>query len=409
VLTADLVHVRRRGGELQLVKLADDARMRASRLAALLVAVYQGGVGGTRDEIAAQVAAVEAAPRDQRLKAGLVKLLDDRATWSITGDLDPETARRETFTRATAVRASLGAGERFDRTSVLAESARALGTDVDALEAALYADLRQMGVLSAFEAISPGALLDGYERGRAQAVLLRAVRVTLDVQAHAPSAARVLFRRLKFLGLLHTITAADGGYRIGIDGPLSLFDSVTRYGQKMAMLLPVLEGCGEWSLVADVRWGKERTPLTFRAAGGSRDAGAKATEEEMRQVLPEVAELAKAFRQLGTDWRVGPSRAVLDLPGTGLCIPDLVFTRRGQKIYLEVLGFWSREAVFRRVDLVRRGLTERILFAVSARLRVSEELLGDDDASALYVYKGTMSARALAERLERLARGATLG
>jgi len=96
---------------------------------------------------------------------------------------------------------------------------------------------------------------------------------------------------------------------------------------------------------------------------------------------------------------------VLDLPGTGLCVPDLVFSRRRQKIYFEVLGFWSREAVFRRVDLVRRGLSEKILFAVSSRLRVSEEVLDEDDSGALYVYKGAMSARAVAERLESLARG----
>jgi hypothetical protein len=49
-----------------------------------------------------------------------------------------------------------------------------------------------------------------------------------------------------------------------------------------------------------------------------------------------------------------------------------------------------------------------MLFAVSSRLRVSEELLDEHASSALYVYKGTMSARAIAERLERLA-GARAG
>ncbi len=93
---------------------------------------------------------------------------------------------------------------------------------------------------------------------------------------------------------------------------------------------------------------------------------------------------------------------MLDLPGVGLSIPDLIFTRGRDKVYFEVLGFWSREAVFRRVDLVDKGLSERVLFAVSSRLRVSEEVLGDEASSALYVYKGAMSARAVAERLDRL-------
>jgi hypothetical protein len=88
-----------------------------------------------------------------------------------------------------------------------------------------------------------------------------------------------------------------------------------------------------------------------------------------------------------------------------LCVPDLVFTHAdsGECVYLEVLGFWSRPAVWRRVELVERGLPQRILFAVSQRLRVSEEALGDDVPGALFVYKRVLSARAILERVELLA------
>jgi uncharacterized protein len=67
------------------------------------------------------------------------------------------------------------------------------------------------------------------------------------------------------------------------------------------------------------------------------------------------------------------------------------------------MGFWSREAVWRRVELVEAGLSERILFAVSERLRVSEQVLGEERPGALYVYKKVMNARAVLERVERLA------
>ena len=66
------------------------------------------------------------------------------------------------------------------------------------------------------------------------------------------------------------------------------------------------------------------------------------------------------------------------------------------------MGYWSRAAVWQRVELVQAGLSERILFAVSSRLRVSEEVLGTELPSALYVYKGTMSARAIAGRLDAM-------
>ena len=84
-------------------------------------------------------------------------------------------------------------------------------------------------------------------------------------------------------------------------------------------------------------------------------------------------------------------------------MPDLRFSHRGgEVIWLEVLGYWSRDAVWRRVELVQQGLPEKLLFAASQRLRVSEQVLDEHPSGALYVYKGSLSAKAVLERLERL-------
>ena len=82
--------------------------------------------------------------------------------------------------------------------------------------------------------------------------------------------------------------------------------------------------------------------------------------------------------------------------------PTCFFTHRdtGHRVYFEVLGFWSREAVWRRVDLVNAGLPHPIVFAVSSRLRVSEEVLDSDLPGQLYVYKGAIGARAVEQRLD---------
>jgi predicted nuclease of restriction endonuclease-like RecB superfamily len=398
VLTADLVSARRRGTELILAKLDPAARARAGVLAAQLIRLFQEHIGRPREEVDNAVAAVEVLPREVRVKEGLFKLLDDRATWGIPGGLDPEEVRREVFLRATAERAALMSGQRFDRDAVLEVVAAARSAPPSAIEQALYADLRGAALLAAVEPISAPALVEVYERGQAQAVLLRAVRIQVGVENVSPGAARALFRRLKFLGLLHTIAPAEKGYTIVIDGPLSLFDAVTKYGQKMAMVMPLLEACPRWTLEADIRWGKTRTPLTFRASGG------QAGRAPVDPPLPDaIAELWRRFSDLGTGWTARPNERVLELPGVGLCIPDLVFTRSGEEVFFEALGFWSREAVFRRVDLVQRGIGYKMLFAVSSRLRVSQELLDEDASSALYVYKGTMSARSIAQHLDRLA------
>ncbi|MCC6874780.1 MAG: DUF790 family protein, partial [Sandaracinaceae bacterium] len=94
--------------------------------------------------------------------------------------------------------------------------------------------------------------------------------------------------------------------------------------------------------------------------------------------------------------------------GVGVCVPDLRFVHEdGSAIFLEGLGFWSRDAVWRRVELAKKGLGAKVLFAVSSRLRVSEGVLGEDEDAALYVYKGAMSPKAIEAKLDAL-RGSAL-
>lgn len=405
MLTADLVHARRRGGELRLVSLDGDARARAQAIAGKIIGSIAGQIGQTREDLLAVLAAIDVEPRDSRLKDGLAKLALDRCEFDIKDDLDPEATRRDVFLRASAVRAALEPIARFDRGAILAEVALQRNATAEAVEGALFADLRGAHRLLAFEAPSPEGLVAAYEYGQAQAVLLRATKVTVDVRCSSAGALRSLFRRLKFLRLLHSITKTDDGLHIAIDGPFSLFESVTKYGVQLALMLPAFEECDAFTLVADIRWGKERTPLLFRLEGGA----ARGATDLADPALPdEVAALVRSFTALGTAWRVTPNAKILELPGIGLAVPDLVFERGGgeawplETIYLEVMGYWSRAAVWRRVELVQAGLGERILFAVSSRLRVSEEVLEGDLPGALYVYKGAMSARVIAERLEIL-------
>lgn len=399
MLTADLVNARRRGTELRLASLDAEGRARAHTISEQLLEAASLSVGGTREELEATFAAIDVGAREHRLKDGLAKLIEDRCAFDAKDGLDPEEIRQDVFTRAGAVRMALEPGVRFDRDALLRDVARERSVPVETIEGALFADLKGAHVLLSFDAPSAQTLVTSYEHAQAQAVLLRAVKVTVDVKVALPGALRALFRRLKFLRLLHTITKVEDAHRIVIDGPFSLFESVTKYGLQLALVLPALEQCDAWTLEADVRWGKERVPLVFRLAGG-----ASAVSAAEPSLPDEVAALVRAFTDLESGWRVSANPKILELPGVGLTVPDLVFERKKQCIYLEVMGYWSRAAVWQRVELVQAGLVENILFAVSSRLRVSEEVLDGDLPSALYVYKGTMNARRIAEHLDELAK-----
>jgi predicted nuclease of restriction endonuclease-like RecB superfamily len=400
MLKADQVEARRYGNQLKLVKLEGKRRRRAEELAAQYTAVIKEGVGSTRSALRERLAGVDVAARERKLAGGLLKLLDDACTWTTASELDPADIRREVFGRASARRAALGPGLRFSREALLAEIAHQRGITAEAVERALYADLKDEQVLQAFQAVTAEALVARYLLVREQAVLLRSTQVVVEVHDAAPEAYRYLFRQLKFRRLLYRLQPIDeGGYRITLDGPYSLFESVTRYGLQLALVLPAIKSLERYRIDAELRWGKGRRRLHFVIEGRGREPSAPRS-----QARDEPAALALTFVKLGSDWTVEAAEELLDLPGVGLCVPDLVFQHRpsGERIYFEALGFWSRQAVWKRIDLVQKGLASKILFAVSRRLRVSKAALDGHSSGALYVYKGGMNAGDVLAHLEKL-------
>jgi uncharacterized protein len=402
LLTADLVHVRRRGDLLSVVPLEESEKTRAIPLAAAYLDLARTGAeqGLDRGSLLEACRSIPVEARDQRLGKALLKLVLDRCVFEEESALDPPALRQALFLRAAEVRREQAAFAGFDRGAVLAAVAAAHETSPDEVERALYADLPDAHKLRAFDAVSPEALVAGYTAAQVQAVLLRAVKVTATVRA-TPGAFRHLFRRLKFLRLLYQIEPLPkGGYRLEIDGPFSLFQSSTKYGLQLALAYPAVAACDRWTLEADLRWGRDLRPLRFQLRGEA------TVPMDTEDSLPdEVAALLAQLREVEGPWRPKISRALLDLPGVGVCVPDLELTHAETKqtVYLEVLGYWSRDAVWKRVELVQRGLEEPVVFAVSKHLRVSEEALGDDHAAALYVYSRAMNARAVLERVERAA------
>jgi len=405
LLTADLVHVRRRGDLLHVVALGEPERPRARELAASALALVRAHVGLPRGALLEAWGQVAIAPSEIRLARALFKLALDRCEFDEGAAIEPIELRREIFTRSANLRRS-ASGE-LARSGVLQEVALSRGVDVDAIEQALYADLPTAHILRKADMLSPDGLLSTYEMAQHQAVLLRAVHLGARIFCSSAAGYRALFRKLKFHRLLFSMEKLErgAGYAILIDGPFSLFEQTTKYGLKLALSLPFIMACDAWDVTADLRWGKDRRPLRYHVRGS-----AVAPQGESIAGLPDdVAALLSDLRTQESYWEAAPADAILDLPGIGVCVPDLVFLHREsrQRVYLEVLGFWSRAAVWKRVEMVAAGLPHPMVFAVSKHLRVSEEVLGDNTPAALYVYARTMNARAVLERVEAVAgRGA---
>ena len=389
MLTADLVDARRKDGALLLRPFDAPAREEALGIATILLEHAKSMVGASRDEVEETWDAAIAEAKRPKLAAGLKKLASDACNFEASSELDPTALRRQVFLAAAAARKA-GA---FERAAVLAS----IG-DPAQIERTLFSDLKSEHRLQDAPALSAPELVEQWELGQAQAVLLTAVRVVCEIRASSPGLVRAFFSKLKFHQLLFAAERTDDGWKITIDGPYSMFDAVTKYGLKLAFILNALRPLEHWTLDADIRWGKAREPLTFHLE--STDGGA--TKSDELHVSDEVRELTEAIKG---EWKAKPSTTILDVPGLGVCIPDLELTRKGSKrsVFVEVLGYWSRDAVWKRVALAESGaLKELVVFAVSSRLRVSAEVLDATAPASLYVYKGKMSPRALVAHAELL-------
>jgi predicted nuclease of restriction endonuclease-like RecB superfamily len=433
VLTADLVNVRRRGGELRLLTTDAGRRARIEALAARLTAVAREQIGRSRDALDDAFATALAGPQDgqdgqdgqdegdgpaagaaargaaagteRRLAAGVLKLVKDGCRFEETDSEAAVTLRRTLFREAAALRATATGG--FDRAAVMSAVATAGAVTPAEIETRLFGDRPGAQRLLAVEVPAPAALAARFPLAEAQAVLLRAKQLRARVRAGDALRYRRLFRTLKFLRLLPVVRAdGTGGYLIELDGPLSLFHSGTRYGLQLGLSLSAIAECDRWSIEAEVLWGTARHPLLFKLAGDASTAGPPASRDADGPALPdELQSFVSAFERLPSGWRIEREPAVLDLPGVGLCVPDLAFVRDrdGVRVFFELLGFWSREAVWRRVELARAGLPHRILFAASKTLRVGEAVLDDAPGAALYVFSRVLSAKEILTRIEALA------
>jgi predicted nuclease of restriction endonuclease-like RecB superfamily len=400
MLSPDHVRVRRQGNELKLLGLDRELQARAVAIAREVSDIAREHVGKTRDEVVRAWLGVECSPRERRILSGLMKLVEDDSEFEMPEGIDPPELRSELFLEAARRRRSDDPNP-FDRDVLVREMAERRGMTADAVEAALFADLRGAHRLVRTAPTTPEALVERYREAQVQAVLLRAVRVVAHVRCASPDAYRELFRKLKFRRLLHRISPeGNDGYRIEIDGPFSLFQGVAKYGLELSLLLPALEACSSLELEAEVRWSERGRSLVFRHRGGARERPAG----DALGLRSEVVELVEGIRALGGAYEVKPAERIFDLPGIGVCVPDLRLVRLsdGAEAFVEVLGYWSRSSVWKRVELAESGLGAKLLFAVSSRLRVSEEVLEDSESAALYVYKGKMNPQAVLRKVEGL-------
>jgi uncharacterized protein len=402
VLTADLVRVRRRGEKIWPVWLRGPQAERTLPVAQTLIDLFEQAPGCSVGQLDDQLKQLPDTGLDRARFAGLIKLLKDGCELQPAPAADAESVRAALFLRAADARRRLGLLDTFDRQAAILACGAALGASPESVDQGLFADLPSAQVILSVRRTSAHALLQRYNLALAQGVLLRATRVEIDLDPASAPRLREIFRRIKFCRLMHQVQGdATSGYRLTLDGPLSLFEATQRYGVQLALFLPTLVAGEGWRLRADVLWGKQRARALFELSDAD---GLVSTARDSAAELQEVDTLERAFARIGGPWSAARQPDVFDIRGRGVFVPDLVFIHNdtGVRVYLEVFGYWSRDAVFKRVELLDASFPHKVILAVSKRLRVSDEVAGDDFPGRILVYSSAIAAGSVVRMLEQV-------
>ena len=377
MLTGNLVRVRQVRNRVVPVWL-DLSLPQWQEAAEQLLTIFRAHGGKTHGELDQLLDEEFGDLPEQLVYRGLAKLLEDRCEFDVEAALAPEQIRETAFRVAAVQRFSAGDADvrpAFDRPAALAQAASLLGLTSEQTEHGLFADLKAGQRLIRFDDITPQRLLERYNVGLAQAVLLRAASVEIRIRGETAAKYRQLLRLAKFHRLVCAVERGGPDENVlKLDGPLSLFSATQKYGLQLALFLPAVLRCREFELTAALRWGPRRLAktLTLTSTDGliSHDAD--------RGVFtpPELAMFVELFRKKIVDWEISEETELLPL-GAGLWVPDfrLLHKASGKIVYLDVLGFWRRSHAEKHLEHLRNHSNTPFVLAVSEQLHIDDKEL----------------------------------
>ena len=355
MLPSNLLRARTSRDRIRPLYVAVDATSLA--LAEKIAGIFRGGVGRRKGELLERLKEVENEGNDFKLVRGLSALLERRCTFEAESALNPVEARKAVFKEASKARAS----SPEERSRVLRKVSKELGVLPDALERALFSDIEDELILKDFRPLKgPDTLLKYYNLAVTQTLLFKSLRVEFSASGNWKN----IFRDIKRFGLIYSVERGGDegeGYRVSLDGPLSLFKMTERYGTSIAKLLPQIMAADSWTIKAEIlarsRGGKvynfEADSEEMKGVITNVGRGAAIGDDQQQQVgllydSTTEERFAKSFLSYGTGWALKREPEPL-IAGTHVLIPDFLFEKDGMKVYLEVVGFWTPQYLERKV------------------------------------------------------------
>jgi uncharacterized protein len=313
---------------------------------------------------------------------------NDGETSSTIPIIDPPRIRKAVFEESSKRGFALTELERVEIADSVASKLHLPSHDV--VLKALWSDLDDNLILDNFDAIDPEALVGWYNLSLMQTLLFNCTK--LDFYISGGLNWKRVLRTVKRLGLMYYLQQPqqqqENRIICSLEGPLSLFKLTDRYGTLLAKLLPSIifssdkkressGGDGEWHLDAwivrktmdgrkiyEFKISKNEIPELMTDPFSSIPSSS-VTEKELTGPSSSSSSLyndynnfdsaveekfAKRFEQAETGWRLTREPDPLVLSNGGAFIPDFMFEKYNKKIYLEIVGFWTKEYLERKLQ-----------------------------------------------------------
>jgi uncharacterized protein len=349
-----------------------------------------------------RISAIEGsdAGSDYKLVRGLYALLERRCTFksrdsnsdndgetsstSTITIVDPPRIRKAVFEESSKRGFALTELERMEIADSVASRLHLSSHDV--VLKTMWSDLDDNLILDYFDAIDPEALVGWYNLSLMQTLLFNCTK--LDFYISGGLNWKRVLRTVKRLGLMYYLQQPQQQQQenriiCSLEGPLSLFKLTDRYGTLLAKLLPSIifssdkkresSGGGEWYLDAwivrktmdgrkiyEFKISKNEIPELMTDPYSSfppssitqkEVAGSSSLYNDYNIFDSAVEEkFAKRFEQAETGWRLTREPDPLVLSNGGAFIPDFMFEKYDKKIYLEIVGFWTKEYLERKLQ-----------------------------------------------------------
>ena len=352
-----------------------------------------------------RIAAIEEsnAGSDYKLVRGFYALLERRCTFksrdsnsdndgggtsntSTISIIDPPRIRKAVFEESSKRGFALTELERREIAGSVASKLHLSSQDV--VLKAMWSDLDDNLILDHFDTIHPEALVGWYNLSLMQTLLFNCTK--LDFYISGGLNWKRVLRSVKRLGLMYHLQQPqqqqENRIICSLEGPLSLFKLTDRYGTLLAKLLPSIifssdkkrerGSGGEWHLDAwivrktmdgrkiyEFKISKNEIPelmtdpyysSSFPSSSimEKQVAGSSSLYNDYNNNFDSAVEerFAKRFEQAETGWRLTREPDPLVLSNGGAFIPDFMFEKYDKKIYLEIVGFWTKEYLERKLQ-----------------------------------------------------------